>query len=98
MPSAAKSDRSPDMMRGFAIIPAAGLSTRMGSTTSGQARKQLAEIAGAPILVPVRPEDKDLVAARVANEKLRIEVEVLEGGAARQDSVWNALQRLSSVQ
>ncbi|HWG38597.1 MAG TPA: 2-C-methyl-D-erythritol 4-phosphate cytidylyltransferase [Terriglobales bacterium] len=103
------------MMRGFAIIPAAGLSTRMGSTTSGQARKQLAEIAGAPILVhtlrtfdrcpglerilvPVRPEDKDLVAARVANEKLRIEVEVLEGGAARQDSVWNALQRLSSVQ
>lgn len=87
----------------------------MGSTTSGQARKQLAEIAGAPILVhtlrtfdrcpglerilvPVRPEDRDLVAARVAKEKLRIEVEVLEGGTARQDSVWNALQRLSSAQ
>ncbi|MGH9482031.1 MAG: 2-C-methyl-D-erythritol 4-phosphate cytidylyltransferase [Terriglobales bacterium] len=34
-----------------AIIPAAGLSTRMGSTTSGQARKQMAEVGGAPILL-----------------------------------------------
>ncbi|MGH9467877.1 MAG: 2-C-methyl-D-erythritol 4-phosphate cytidylyltransferase [Terriglobales bacterium] len=35
----------------YAIIPAAGLSTRMGSTTSGQARKQMIELAGAPILI-----------------------------------------------
>ncbi len=33
------------------IIPAAGLSTRMGSTTSGIDRKQLLEIGGAPILI-----------------------------------------------
>ncbi|MGH9412286.1 MAG: 2-C-methyl-D-erythritol 4-phosphate cytidylyltransferase [Terriglobales bacterium] len=35
----------------YAILPAAGLSTRMGSTTSGQPRKQMVEIAGAPILI-----------------------------------------------
>jgi len=86
----------------------------MGSTTSGQARKQLAEIAGAPILVhtlrtldrcaglermlvPVRPEDREAVAARVAKEQLRTPIEVLEGGTARQDSVWNALQRLDEA-
>jgi len=34
-----------------AIIPAAGLSTRMGSTTAGTARKQLLEFRGAPLLV-----------------------------------------------
>ncbi|MGH9394098.1 MAG: 2-C-methyl-D-erythritol 4-phosphate cytidylyltransferase [Terriglobales bacterium] len=99
------------MRRTYAIIPAAGLSTRMGSTTSGQARKQLAEIGGAPILVhtlrvfdrcgsierllvPVRPEDRELVAARVEAEHFAHPVEVLEGGRARQDSVWNAVQRV----
>jgi 2-C-methyl-D-erythritol 4-phosphate cytidylyltransferase len=96
----------------FAIIPAAGLSTRMGSTTSGQARKQLVEVAGAPILihtlrrfdqpgtfaailVPVRPEDRDVVLARVAEESFRTPVQVLEGGNSRQDSVWNAVQTLA---
>jgi len=34
-----------------AIIPAAGLSTRMGSTTAGTARKQLLEFRGAPLLL-----------------------------------------------
>lgn len=99
------------MAAAYAIIPAAGLSTRMGSTTHGQARKQMVEIAGAPILihtlrcfdasrafagilVPVRPEDRELVEARVQAEKLVTPVRVLEGGRARQDSVWNAVELL----
>ncbi|MGN6591488.1 MAG: 2-C-methyl-D-erythritol 4-phosphate cytidylyltransferase [Terriglobales bacterium] len=96
----------------YAIIPAAGLSTRMGSTTSGQARKQMVEVAGAPILihtlrrfdrcpglrailVPVRLEDRAAVVARVAQESFQTPVRVLEGGNARQDSVWNAVQALA---
>lgn len=34
-----------------AIVPAAGLSTRMGSTTSGAARKQLLELQGMPVFL-----------------------------------------------
>ncbi|MGH9417170.1 MAG: 2-C-methyl-D-erythritol 4-phosphate cytidylyltransferase [Terriglobales bacterium] len=102
------------MATAYAIIPAAGLSTRMGSTTSGQARKQLAEVAGAPILihtlrkfdqcaaladllVPVRPEDRQQVAARVEAEHYRHRVQVMEGGRARQDSVANALVELEKL-
>ncbi|MGH8115386.1 MAG: 2-C-methyl-D-erythritol 4-phosphate cytidylyltransferase [Rhodanobacteraceae bacterium] len=102
------------MSKAYAIIPAAGLSTRMGSTTSGQARKQLAEVAGAPILihtlrrfdqcaaltellVPVRPEDRQQVAARVEAEGYRHRVQVIEGGRARQDSVANALAELEKL-
>lgn len=102
------------MSKAYAIIPAAGLSTRMGSTTSGQARKQLAEVAGAPILihtlrrfdscaalsgilVPVRPEDRQQVAARVEAERCRHNVLVIEGGRARQDSVANALAELEKL-
>ena len=99
------------MSTAYAIIPAAGLSTRMGSTTTGQARKQMAEIGGAPILihtlrkfarggrfaavlVPVRREDMPAVEARIAAEHFPTPVQVLEGGNARQDSVWNAVQQL----
>ena len=39
------------MSKVYVIVPAAGLSTRMGSTTTGQARKPLIALAGAPILV-----------------------------------------------
>lgn len=35
----------------FAIVPAAGLSTRMGSTTGGSTRKQMAVIGGAPVVI-----------------------------------------------
>lgn len=100
-------------MHAYAIIPAAGLSTRMGSTTSGQARKQLVEVGGAPILIhtlrrfeacdglaeiliPVRPEDEELVAARIASEGFRHRIRVLAGGNARQDSVWNAVQQIKA--
>ncbi len=38
-------------MRAAAIVPAAGLSTRMGSTTSGAARKQLLQLQGAPVFI-----------------------------------------------
>ncbi len=38
-------------MRAAAIVPAAGLSTRMGSTTSGSARKQLLELQGVPVFI-----------------------------------------------
>lgn len=98
----------------YAIIPAAGLSTRMGSTTTGQARKPLIEVAGAPILihtlrkwaaipeitaiyVPARAEDKAAIAARVAAETFRTPVRVLEGGNARQDSVWNAVEAITAL-
>src|SRR5919201_3203752 len=39
------------MSKAAAIIPAAGLSTRMGSTTAGTTRKQLIEFGGVPVLV-----------------------------------------------
>ncbi len=35
----------------YAIVPAAGLSTRMGSTTGGAARKQMLVFEGAPVVV-----------------------------------------------
>lgn len=38
-------------MPAYAIVPAAGLSTRMGSTTGGSTRKQMAVIGGAPVVV-----------------------------------------------
>ncbi|MGH9487368.1 MAG: 2-C-methyl-D-erythritol 4-phosphate cytidylyltransferase [Terriglobales bacterium] len=100
------------MSESYAIIPAAGLSTRMGSTTSGQARKPMLELAGAPILIhtlrcfeacaeiqeiliPVRREDRSQVEEQLAAARLRQRVRTLEGGNARQDSVWNAVQMLS---
>jgi 2-C-methyl-D-erythritol 4-phosphate cytidylyltransferase len=96
-------------MNAYAIIPAAGLSTRMGSTTGGTARKQLIEVGGAPllihtlrrfnraphveeILVPVRPEDRQRVSEQIEQEHFEKRVRVLDGGATRQESVWNALQ------
>ncbi|MGH9476727.1 MAG: 2-C-methyl-D-erythritol 4-phosphate cytidylyltransferase [Terriglobales bacterium] len=97
----------------YAILPAAGLSTRMGSTTTGQARKPMMEIAGAPILVhtvrrfqscpglrevlvPVRREDRALVESCLSAAHFPFPVRVLEGGNARQDSVWNAVQVLGN--
>lgn len=38
-------------MTAYAIVPAAGLSTRTGSTTGGSTRKQLAVIGGAPVVI-----------------------------------------------
>ncbi|MGH9535456.1 MAG: 2-C-methyl-D-erythritol 4-phosphate cytidylyltransferase [Terriglobales bacterium] len=38
-------------MPAYAIVPAAGLSTRMGSTTGGSTRKQMAIIGGAPVVI-----------------------------------------------
>lgn len=38
-------------MSAYAIVPAAGLSTRMGSTTGGPARKQLLVFQGAPVVI-----------------------------------------------
>jgi len=102
------------MEKAYAIIPAAGLSTRMGSTTTGQARKPLIEVGGAPILihtlrkwdgipglaaiyVPARAEDREAIAARVAEERFQTPVRVLEGGNARQESVWNALEEIAAI-
>lgn len=102
------------MEHAYVIIPAAGLSTRMGSTTTGQARKPMIELAGAPILihtlrkwdgiagveaiyVPARAEDREAIAARIRTERFQTPVRVLDGGNARQDSVWNAVEAITAL-
>jgi 2-C-methyl-D-erythritol 4-phosphate cytidylyltransferase len=92
------------MNRVTAILPAAGLGTRMGAET----RKQFLELDGVPILIftlrrlatcpaitdfviATRAEEVDSVAARIAQENLDRPVHVVRGGDTRQDSVASAL-------
>jgi 2-C-methyl-D-erythritol 4-phosphate cytidylyltransferase len=92
------------MNRVTAILPAAGLSTRMGAETP----KQFLELDGVPVLifalrrlaacpaitgfvVAARAEEVDSVAARIAQENLGRPARVVRGGDTRQDSVANAL-------
>jgi 2-C-methyl-D-erythritol 4-phosphate cytidylyltransferase len=92
------------MTRVTAILPAAGLGTRMGAETP----KQFLELDGVPVLIftlrrlaacPVitdfviatRAEEVDSVAARIAQENLGRPVHVVRGGDTRQDSVANTL-------
>ena len=87
-----------------AILPAAGLGTRMGAETP----KQFLELNGVPVLIftlrrlaacpaitdfviATRAEEVESVAARVAKENLGRPVRVVRGGDTRQDSVANAL-------
>jgi 2-C-methyl-D-erythritol 4-phosphate cytidylyltransferase len=92
------------MNRVAAIVPAAGMGTRMGSGTP----KQFLELDGVPLVlftlrrlaaspaitdfwVPTRSEDVAALAERIAKEPFDRPVRVLAGGLTRQDSVARAL-------
>ena len=93
------------MTRITAILPAAGMGTRMG----GETPKQFLELDGAPILlhtlrrlasceiiteiiVATRVEELQRIEERCRQEKLRQPVRVVKGGASRQESVTAALE------
>jgi 2-C-methyl-D-erythritol 4-phosphate cytidylyltransferase len=97
------------MNRVTAILPAAGLGTRMGADTP----KQFLSLDGVPVLVftlrrlaaspaitnfviATRGEEVDSVAATVRAEILGRPIQVVRGGDARQDSVANALLKVSA--
>ena len=92
------------MNRVSAILPAAGLGTRMGAETP----KQFRSLDGVPLLIftlrrlaecrtitdfiiSTRAEEVDSVAANVKSENFDRPVRVIRGGDTRQDSVANAL-------
>jgi 2-C-methyl-D-erythritol 4-phosphate cytidylyltransferase len=92
------------MNRVTAILPAAGLGTRMGAETL----KQFLELDGVPVLiftlrrlaacpaitdfiVATRGDEVDSLAARIAREDLGRPIRVVRGGDTRQGSVANAL-------
>lgn len=91
-----------------AILPAAGLGTRMGADTP----KQFLALDGVPLLlfalrrlaacpaitefvIATRAEEVDSVTASVASENFGRPVHVVRGGDTRQDSVANALAEVS---
>ena len=93
------------VMQVFAILPAAGLGTRMAATQP----KQFLELNGLPILihslrafaavprvtaiyVAVRHNELERVQAQVAEYGFAGKVQVVEGGDSRQQSVANALK------
>jgi 2-C-methyl-D-erythritol 4-phosphate cytidylyltransferase len=92
-----------------AILPAAGLGTRMGADTP----KQFLSLDGVPVLlftlrrlaacpaitdfiIATRAEEIDSVAASAASENFGRPVRVVRGGDTRQDSVANALAEVPS--
>ncbi|HZP03529.1 MAG TPA: 2-C-methyl-D-erythritol 4-phosphate cytidylyltransferase [Terracidiphilus sp.] len=94
-------------MQVFAILPAAGLGTRM----AGPQPKQFLELDGVPILihslrafaavkrvtalyVAVRKPEMERVQAQVAEHGFADKVRMVEGGDNRQESVANALAAL----
>jgi 2-C-methyl-D-erythritol 4-phosphate cytidylyltransferase len=92
------------MARIVAILPAAGMGTRMGADQP----KQFLDLDGLPVvvftlrrlaacpsitdfLIATRAEDVDSLAQRVAAEKIRQPVRVVRGGGTRQESVAHGL-------
>ena len=92
------------MSRVTAILPAAGLGTRMG----GEKPKQFLQLDGVPVLlftlrrlaacpaitdfvIATRGEEIDSVSASIASEIPGLRVRVTRGGDTRQDSVARAL-------
>jgi 2-C-methyl-D-erythritol 4-phosphate cytidylyltransferase len=90
-----------------AILPAAGLGTRMGAETP----KQFLELDGVPIvilslrriassplvtsiIVATRADEVERLSARIAQEKFKQPVEVVAGADSRQGSVARALARI----
>jgi 2-C-methyl-D-erythritol 4-phosphate cytidylyltransferase len=96
------------MSRIAAILPAAGLGTRMGAETL----KQFLELDGIPLviftlrrlaaceaitefIIATRAEDVASLTERVAQEKLDRPVRVVRGGGSRQESVAHALAEVA---
>src|SRR6201993_4507134 len=96
------------MTRIAAILPAAGLGTRMGAETP----KQFLELDGVPIVIlssrriascelvtdvilATRGDEVARLEERVGMEKLTQKVHVVRGGDSRQDSVARALELVS---
>src|SRR6478672_6591825 len=96
------------MSRIAAILPAAGMGTRMG----GETPKQFLELDGSPILLhtlrrlascelitdiilATRADEVDRLSDRCRQEKLRQPIHVVKGGATRQESVAAALEHVS---
>src|ERR1035438_5395786 len=94
----------------IAILPAAGLGTRMGSAG---APKQFLELDGVPIvilslrriascplitsiIVATRADDIERLNARIKPEKFSQPIQVVKGGDSRQDSVDRKSTRLNS--
>jgi len=97
------------MSRIAAIIPAAGLGTRMGAETL----KQFLELDGVPLviftlrrlaacpeisefLIATLAEEEAALSERIAREKLGRPVRVVRGGGTRQESVGNALAQVGN--
>src|ERR1700751_376771 len=97
------------MNRIAAILPAAGLGTRMGAETP----KQFLELDGGPIVIlslrqiascelvtdiilATRADEVARVEERIRAEKFTQRVRVVRGGDSRQDSVAQALEQVSS--
>ena len=97
------------MSRIAAILPAAGLGTRMGADTP----KQFLELDGVPILilslrriascelvteiiVATRGDGVARLEERIREEKFKQSVRVVRGGDSRQDSVARALEEVSN--
>ena len=100
-------DVAPDMTRIAAILPAAGLGTRMGAETP----KQFLELNGTPIvilsvrriascplvtdlIVATRADEVQRLEERIAREKFKQPVRVVKGGDSRQDSVAAGLREV----
>jgi 2-C-methyl-D-erythritol 4-phosphate cytidylyltransferase len=97
------------MSRIAAILPAAGLGTRMGADTP----KQFLELDGVPIvilsvrriascdlvteiIVATRGDGVTRLEERIREEKFKQNVRVVRGGDSRQDSVARALEEVSN--
>jgi 2-C-methyl-D-erythritol 4-phosphate cytidylyltransferase len=97
------------MTRIAAILPAAGLGTRMGAETP----KQFLELDGVPIvilslrrvaacqlvtdiIVATRSDGIARLEELISKEKLKQKVQVVRGGDSRQDSVAQALEHVSN--
>ena len=97
------------MSRIAAILPAAGLGTRMGSDVP----KQFLELDGVPIvvftlrrlsqcadisefLIATRPDEVQALEQRLSKEDLGRPIRVVKGGETRQQSVGNALAKISA--
>jgi 2-C-methyl-D-erythritol 4-phosphate cytidylyltransferase len=97
------------MSRVAAILPAAGLGTRMGAETP----KQFLELDGVPLvifslrrlaacpeisefLIATLAEEEAALSERITKEKIGRPVRVVRGGVTRQESVGNALAQIGS--